>query len=136
MSIVNKVLIVEGKSDKRRVEEVLLEPVDIICTNGTMGVEKLDAMIEELYDRQVYILSDADSEGRKIRKWFKKHLSESTHIYIDPKFTEVGRCPRDYLANLLMRHEFYVDTGFVWKGKFKYHERHETIERYINAYSI
>ena len=61
---------------------------------------------------------DADKEGRKIRQWFKRHLSESTHIYIDPKFGEVGRCPHDYLANLLLRHGFYVNTALIMKGKF------------------
>src|SRR5690625_7866737 len=84
----DKVLIVEGKTDKRRVEEVLIEPVQIICTHGTMGVSKLDEILEQLDGSDIYILSDADKEGRKIRKWFKKYLSESTHIYIDPKFGE------------------------------------------------
>lgn len=123
MYFCDKVLIVEGKTDKRRIEEVLIEPVQIICTHGTMGIEKLDEILEQINGNDIYILSDSDKEGRNIRKWFKKHLSESTHIYIDPKFGEVGRCPRDYLANVLMRHGFYVDTSLIMRGKYSNEER-------------
>src|SRR5699024_8529987 len=130
----DKVVIVEGKTDKRRIEEVLIEPVQIICTHGTMGVSKLDEILDQLNGSDIYILSDADKEGRKIRKWFKKHLSESTHIYIDPKLGEVGRCPRDYLANLLLRHGFYVNTALIMKGKF-YRETGHSNGRYIKEYT-
>ncbi len=49
MAIVNKVIIVEGKSDKKRVQQVIAEPVNIICTHGTMSIDKLDDMIESLF---------------------------------------------------------------------------------------
>ena len=32
MAILNKVIIVEGKSDKKKVQQVIAEPVNIICT--------------------------------------------------------------------------------------------------------
>ena len=70
MAIVNKVIIVEGKSDKKRVQQVIAEPANIICTHGTMSIDKIDNMIETLYDKQVYVLADSDDEGEKIRKWF------------------------------------------------------------------
>lgn len=57
MAIVNKVIIVEGKSDKKRVQQVIAEPVNIICTHGTMSIDKLDDMIESLYDKQVFVLA-------------------------------------------------------------------------------
>ena len=123
MYFCDKVLIVEGITDKRRIEKVLIEPVQIICTHGTMGVEKLDEILEQVNDNEIYILSDADKEGRNIRKWFKKHLSESTHIYIDPKFSEVANCPADYLANVLDRHGFYVETSLIMRGKYSNEER-------------
>lgn len=65
MAIVNKVIIVEGKSDKKRVQQVIAEPANIICTHGTMSIDKIDNMIETLYDKQVYVLADSDDEGRK-----------------------------------------------------------------------
>ena len=79
MAILNKVIIVEGKSDKKKVQQVIAEPVNIICTHGTMSIDKLDDMIETLYGKQVYILADSDDEGEKIRKWFKRYLSESKY---------------------------------------------------------
>ena len=48
MAIVNKVIIVEGKSDKKRVQQVIAEPANIICTHGTMSIDKIDNMIETL----------------------------------------------------------------------------------------
>lgn len=108
MTIVNKVIIVEGKSDKKRVQQVIDEPVNIICTHGTMSIGKIDNMIDSLYDKQVYILADADDEGEKIRQWFKRYLSESEHIYVDKTYCEVARCPKNYLAHVLSRYGFAV----------------------------
>ena len=66
MAILNKVIIVEGKSDKKRVQQVIAEPINIICTHGTMSIDKLDDMIETLYEKLV--LADSDDEGEKIKK--------------------------------------------------------------------
>ena len=46
MAIVNKVIIVEGKSDKKRVQQVIAEPVNIICTHGTCLLYTSDAADE------------------------------------------------------------------------------------------
>lgn len=108
MEILNKVIIVEGKSDKKRVQQVIAEPINIICTHGTMSIDKLDDMIETLYEKQVFVLADSDDEGEKIRKWFKRHLSECEHIYVDKTFCEVARCPKNYLAHVLSKHGFTV----------------------------
>lgn len=108
MSVISKVIVVEGKSDKKKLQQVLSEPVHIICTNGTMGISKMDDMLDELTGHNVYIMTDADKAGKNIRSWFKRHLSECKHIYIDPTYGEVGRCPVDYLAKKLMKHEFEV----------------------------
>ncbi|MDU6184006.1 MAG: toprim domain-containing protein, partial [Staphylococcus epidermidis] len=80
----------------------------IICTHGTMSIDKIDNMIETLYDKQVYVLADSDDEGEKIRKWFKRYLSESEHIYVDKTFCEVAKCPQNYLAHVLSRYGFNV----------------------------
>lgn len=56
MAMIKKIIIVEGISDKKRVEEVLNDHVHIICTHGTMGVEKMDELLEEIFGSQVYVL--------------------------------------------------------------------------------
>lgn len=108
MTVMSKIIVVEGKTDKMKLLEVLSEPVHIVCTNGTMGYEKLDALLEEITGHKVYIMTDADKAGDKIRSWFKRHLSESHHIYINPKYGEVGKCPVDYLTKLMTKHTFEV----------------------------
>ncbi|MEB8125297.1 toprim domain-containing protein [Staphylococcus succinus] len=121
MTLLNQVIVVEGKSDKKRVKQVIDQPIDIICTNGTMGVGKLDEMIESLYDKQVFILVDSDREGEKIRKWFKRYLSESRHIRIDKQYCEVARYPKPYLSRVLSKHGFAVkDEEKVAKAKLDY----------------
>ncbi|MCD8914222.1 MULTISPECIES: toprim domain-containing protein [Staphylococcus] len=116
MALLDKVIVVEGKTDKKRVQEVIDEPVQIICTHGTMGIDKLDDMIETLYERPVYILVDADKEGRRIRQWFKHYLSESEHIFVDKTYCEVARCPRPYLARVLRNYGFMVKGEAPVKG--------------------
>ncbi|MEB8305716.1 toprim domain-containing protein [Staphylococcus xylosus] len=121
MTILNQVIVVEGKSDKKRVKQVIDQPIEIICTNGTMGVDKLDEMIDTLYDKQVYILVDSDDEGERIRKWFKRYLSESRHIRVDKQYCEVARCPKQYLSRVLEKHGFIVkDEEKVAKAKLDY----------------
>ncbi|MCU5747086.1 toprim domain-containing protein [Staphylococcus sp. SQ8-PEA] len=112
MTLVNKVIVVEGKTDKERVQEILNEPINIICTHGTMSVDKIDQMIDELEGQTVYILVDADKEGRKIRRWFKQYISESKHIHIDRRYREVARCPKDYLFKVLNKHGFEVKDEY------------------------
>lgn len=94
------------KSDKKRVQQVIAEPVNIICTHGTMSIDKLDDMIESLYDKQVFVLADSDDEGDRIRNWFKRYLSESEHIFIDKTYCQVANCPKQYLAYVLSKHGF------------------------------
>ncbi|QOY35101.1 toprim domain-containing protein [Anaerobacillus isosaccharinicus] len=99
-----KVLIVEGTSDRKRVMFVLDEPVNVICTNGTMSESKLEEFIFPIEDRDVYILVDADESGEKLRKQFKRVLPNATHIYTDKGYGQVETTPYDYLEKILKKH--------------------------------
>jgi len=98
----NKIIIVEGKSDKLKIKNIIREPIEIICTNGTIGVSKLDELIDELFDKDVYILVDADKSGEKLRKQFRKELPEAEHLYIDKMYREVACAPKHHLATVLL----------------------------------
>ena len=37
----------------------------------------------------------------KIRKWFKRYLSESEHIYVDKTFCEVAKCPKKLFSTCI-----------------------------------
>lgn len=111
-----KVIIVEGKSDKRKVKEIVNEPVEIICTNGTISISKLDELIEALSEKQVYILVDADAAGDKLRKQFKREFPEAEHLYIDRMYREVATAPEHHLATVLLRANIDVYTKFLDRG--------------------
>ncbi|WML59194.1 toprim domain-containing protein [Neobacillus sp. PS2-9] len=115
-SYVDKVLIVEGKSDKNKVKSIVKEPVEIICTNGTISVSRLDELIEFLEDKDVYILVDADKAGEKLRKQFKREFPHAEHIYIDRMYREVATAPVQHLATVLLGANIDVHTEFLEMG--------------------
>ncbi|WP_156183042.1 toprim domain-containing protein [Mesobacillus campisalis] len=112
----HKVIIVEGSSDKRKVQNILNEPVEIICTNGTIGLSRLDELIESLFHKDVYILVDADDSGEKLRKQFKREFPEASHLYIDKMYREVATAPEKHLATVLLGANIDVHAEFLEKG--------------------
>ena len=99
--MIDKVLIVEGTCDRKRVKQVLNEPVDIICTNGTMSIDKLETLILPIEDMDVYILVDADEAGEKLRKQLKRELPNATHLYTLKGYGQVETTPMDYITQIL-----------------------------------
>ena len=107
----DKVIIVEGKNDRKLVEKVIDEPVNIICTYGTLSEEKLETIIYPIEDNDVYILVDADDAGEKLRKQLQHELPNATHLYIDKVYRQVETTPLDFLAQLLRKY-FQVKEPF------------------------
>ncbi|SFB12370.1 MULTISPECIES: toprim domain-containing protein [unclassified Bacillus (in: firmicutes)] len=110
---VDKVIIVEGTSDKKKVKKIVKEPVEIICTNGTISLTKLDELIEMLFEKDVYILVDADDAGEKLRKQFRREFPEAEHLYIDRMYREVATAPQRHLATVLLGANIDVHTEFL-----------------------
>jgi toprim domain protein len=104
----NKVIIVEGKSDKDKLAAILNEPVEIICTNGTLGLNKLEELALAIEDRDVYILVDADDAGHKLRKQLQRELPNAEHLYIHKMYREVAKTPLMYLAKVLVGAHFNI----------------------------
>ncbi|WP_368504269.1 toprim domain-containing protein [Alkalihalophilus sp. As8PL] len=96
-----KVIIVEGTNDRKRVKKVLKEPIDVICTYGTLSVEKLENIVLPIEDKDVYILVDADDAGEHLRKQLKRELPNATHLYTQRGYGQVETTPYDYLAQVL-----------------------------------
>ncbi|MGF2617675.1 hypothetical protein FZC84_11620 [Rossellomorea vietnamensis] len=109
----DKVIIVEGTSDRKKVKEIVKEPVEIICTNGTISITKLDELVDELFTRDVYILVDADESGEKLRKLFKREFPEAEHLYIDRMYKEVAAAPEYHLASILIGADIDVHTEYL-----------------------
>ncbi|MDF0727463.1 toprim domain-containing protein [Cytobacillus sp. S13-E01] len=113
LGIVEKVIIVEGKSDKKKVLNVINEQIEIICTNGTISLSKLDELIEHLFNKDVYILVDADDAGEKLRKQFKREFPEAEHLYIDKMYREVATAPEQHIATVLLSANIDVHTEYL-----------------------
>ncbi|OLS34589.1 toprim domain-containing protein [Bacillus sp. MRMR6] len=112
----DKVLIVEGKSDKTKVKSILKDPIEIICTNGTISMTKLDELIDFLEDKEVYILVDADDAGEKLRKQLKREFPLAEHLYIDRMYREVATAPVKHLATVLIGANMDVHAEFLEMG--------------------
>lgn len=104
----DKIIIVEGNRDRRKVLSVLDEEAEIICTNGTIGVEKLDELVERLEGLNVYILVDADDSGEKLRKQLQREMPNAEHLYIDRVYREVEDAPCNHIADVLQRANILV----------------------------
>lgn len=102
MIYVEKVIIVEGTSDRRKIESIIREPVEIVCTNGTIGLSKMDELVDRFFDKEVYVLVDADDAGEKLRKQFRKEFPQAEHIYIDKLVPRSGNCAIYTLSKCIM----------------------------------
>jgi toprim domain protein len=110
---VEKVIIVEGRSDKKKLESIIKEPVEIICTNGTISYAKLDELIDELYNKEVFILVDSDEAGEKLRKQFRREFPEAEHLYIDRMYREVAAAPKQHIATVLLSANIDVHAEYL-----------------------
>ncbi|GAA0362151.1 toprim domain-containing protein [Caldalkalibacillus horti] len=103
-----KVLIVEGKTDVQRLQQVLLEEVQFVCTYGTLSDDKMEELIYPLQDEELYILVDADEAGIKLRKQLKQELPNAIHLYTRKMYGEVASTPLEYLARILYQAHFEI----------------------------
>ncbi|MEK4146673.1 toprim domain-containing protein [Robertmurraya sp. FSL W8-0741] len=108
-----KIIIVEGTSDKRKVKSIIKEPIEIICTNGTISISRLDELVDYISGKEVYILVDADDAGEKLRRQFIRELPEVEHLYIDKMYREVASAPEHHLATVLLAANIDVHTEYL-----------------------
>ena len=108
-----KVIIVEGRSDKKKIANLIKEPVEIVCTNGTISSSKMDEFVDQLYDKEVYILVDADEAGEKLRRQFKREFPHAEHLDIDRTYREVATAPVQHLASVLLGADIDVYAEFL-----------------------
>ncbi|MFZ3576735.1 toprim domain-containing protein [Virgibacillus sp. DJP39] len=110
-----KVIIVEGLTDKKQIEKIISEPITIICTNGTLGVAKFDEMLDtyDLYNKEVFILADEDAAGIKLRKQLSRELPHAEHIHVSSEYREVATTPRSILAIGLINKRIDVNPIYL-----------------------
>lgn len=121
MSAVSKIIIVEGLTDKKQIEKVITDQVTIICTQGTLGIEELDVLIES-YDldyQDVYILTDQDESGLKLRKQLTQELPHAVQMYVSQEYREVATTPTEELAHILNDKKINVHPVYLQFKKLR-----------------
>lgn len=98
----DKVIVVEGRTDKIRIAPLIAEPVTIICTNGTVSASRLEELLLPYEDLDIIILLDADKSGESLRKLVKREFPEARHFYIDRTYKEVATTPIRILLDILI----------------------------------
>lgn len=111
----DRIIIVEGLTDKKQIEKVLKDNVTIVCTNGTFGIERFDELLDnyDLDHKDVYILVDEDDAGMKLRKQLARELPDAEHIYVSSEFREVATTPEEELAVVLVDKNMMVHPVFL-----------------------
>ncbi|WP_168123734.1 toprim domain-containing protein [Paenibacillus sp. HB172176] len=116
------VIIVEGKNDRSRLRTVLDSEVGIICTYGTPGASQLEKLRKQAGALPVYIFTDNDSSGKRIRGMLSDYFPDAEHLYTRRGYAGVEHTPIDYLIAQLEKaglesHILYaaLDPALQWK---------------------
>lgn len=97
-------IIVEGKNDKTKLSALLdTERIDILCTFGTPGEERLHKLRRLVGDRPVYIFTDNDRRGKKIRALLRDAFPDAEHLHTGKGFAGVEGTPDDVLTERLVK---------------------------------
>ena len=95
------VIIVEGKNDKSKLQRLLNQTISIYCTFGTPGTRQLEQLRKQVGNGSVYIFTDNDASGRKIRAILGDLFPDADHIYTRKAYPGVEHTPEDYLIQQL-----------------------------------
>jgi len=104
-----RVIIVEGKTDKERLRQVLDETLPIYCTYGSYSQEKGEQLTEAINEEAtVYIFTDEDESGKKLRQALRNDFPAAIHLHTRKEFGQVANTPLELLAEILGRAGFAV----------------------------
>jgi toprim domain protein len=94
-------IIVEGKNDKSRLRRLLSDSIMIVCTNGTLSVDKLDRLKKQIGDREVFLFTDNDPSGKRIRAILRDTYPDAEQIYTRKGYAGVEGTPDEYIIQQL-----------------------------------
>lgn len=98
-------MIVEGKHDKERLQKLLPSGFMILCTYGIPTEDRLQQFREICADLEVYIFTDSDLVGRRIRGILSEEFPDAIHLHTKKEYGEVENTPEDYLQEILEKNE-------------------------------
>lgn len=94
-------IIVEGKNDKSRLRRLLDDEILILCTYGTLNSEKLEQIKKKIGDRDVYLFTDNDPSGKRIRGVLRDAFPDAEQIYTRRGYAGVEGTPDEYIVQQL-----------------------------------
>jgi toprim domain protein len=95
------VIIVEGKKDKAKLKRLLTEDVKILCTYGTPGSDQLQLLQKQAGKLPIYLFTDNDSSGKRIRFLLRELFPDAEQIYTRKGYAGVEGTPDEYLIQQL-----------------------------------
>lgn len=96
-------VIVEGKNDAKRLRRFLPEEIPIAMTYGIPSQERLIRLRWMARHRQVVVVTDADSAGRRIRRMLKEVFPDAWDIHTKPGFNGVEHTPLEFMEDRFRR---------------------------------
>jgi toprim domain protein len=119
LTAMDVVIIVEGKNDKSRLSRVLSSEIPIHCTFGTLNANRIETLRKAVGDRHVYLFTDPDSSGRRIRGVLRDVFPDADHIYTRRGYSGVEGTPEEYLIQQLEKagleeYILYPDPATEW----------------------
>lgn len=95
------VMIVEGNNDRARLRKFISEDIDILCTYGTVSQERIEELEEQIGDRHVFIFTDHDAPGRKIRGKLREAFPNAEQLYTKKGYAGVEGTPDEQIIRQL-----------------------------------
>ena len=94
-------IIVEGKNDKSRLRRLLKDDIAIYCTFGSLNTERLENLKKKIGESEVFLFTDNDSSGKKIRGILRDTFPDAEQIYTRRGYAGVEGTPDEYLIQQL-----------------------------------
>lgn len=90
MKKIKEVIVVEGESDRCFLQSFL--EADIVITNGSEISEETLSFIEELSKtREILVMTDPDSPGKRIRQIIQERIKNCKHCHIEKEKAIKGK---------------------------------------------
>jgi toprim domain protein len=90
-------IIVEGKNDRSRLRRLLTNDILILCTFGSLNTERLELLKKQSEHTEIYLFTDNDASGKKIRGILRDAFPDALHIYTRKGYAGVEGTPDEYL---------------------------------------
>jgi len=94
-------MIVEGKNDRARLARLLTKDIPILCTFGTPSPKRLQELEKKASGRAVYIYTDNDASGKRIRGMLNDLFPDAVQLYTKSVYHGVEGTPDEHLIRQL-----------------------------------